>query len=59
MSTYNRCLCEEVKKKYTSCNLKTMEFLDCALIEVCVVIRSKTVYFFFFFFFLIIFLIFP
>ena len=36
-------LYKEVKKKYTGCNLKTMEFLDCALIGVCVVIRSNTV----------------
>ena len=38
------CLYQEVKKKYTGCNLKTMEFLDCALIGVCAVIRSNTVY---------------
>ena len=31
-------------KKYTGCNLKTTEFLDCALIGVCAVIRSNTVY---------------
>ena len=29
---------------YTGCNLKTTEFLDCALIGVCAVIRSNTVY---------------
>ena len=34
---------KEVKKKYTGCNLKTMEFLNCALIEVCAVFRSNTV----------------
>ena len=44
MSTHNICLYKEVKKKYTGCNLKTTEFLDCALIGVCAVIRSNTVY---------------
>ena len=39
MSTHNICLYKEVKKKYTGCNLKTTEFLDCALIGVCAVIR--------------------
>ena len=34
---------QEVKKNYTGCNLKTSEFLDCALIGVCAVIRSNTV----------------
>ena len=43
MSNHNICLYKEVKKKYTGCNLKTMEFLDCALIGVCAVIRSNTV----------------
>ena len=43
MSTHNICLYKEVKKKYTGCNLKTKEFLDCALIGICVVIRSNTV----------------
>ena len=42
MSTHNICLYKEVKKKYTGCNLKTTEFLDCALIGVCAVIRSNT-----------------
>ena len=32
------------KKNYTGCNLKTTEFLDCALIGVCAVIRSNTVF---------------
>ena len=41
MSTHNICLYKEVKKKYTGCNLKTTEFLDCALIGVCAVIRSN------------------
>ena len=43
MSIHNICLYKEVKKKYTGCNLKTTEFLDCALIRVCAVIRSNTV----------------
>ena len=47
MSTHNICLHKEVKKKYTGCNLKTTEFLDCALIGVCAVIRSNTVFFLF------------
>ena len=45
MSLHNICLYKEVKKKYTGCNLKTTEFLDCALIGVCAVIRSNTVFF--------------
>ena len=45
MSTHDICLHKEVKKKYTGYNLKTMEFLDCALIGVCAVIRSNTVMF--------------
>ena len=44
MSTHNICLYKEVKKKYTGCNLKTMEFLDCALTGVCAVIRSYMVW---------------
>ena len=44
MSTHNICLYKEVKKKYTGCNLKTTEFLYCALIGVCAVIRSNTVF---------------
>ena len=43
MSIHNICLYKEVKKKYTGCNLKTTEFLDCALIGVCAVIRPNTV----------------
>ena len=43
ISTYNICLYKEVDKKYTSCNLKTTELLDCALIGVCALIRSNTV----------------
>ena len=43
MSTHNICLYKKVDKKYTGCNLKTTELLDCALIGVCAVIRSNTV----------------
>ena len=43
MRTHNLCLYEEVDKKYTGCNLKTLEFLDCAFIGVCVVIRLNIV----------------
>ena len=43
MVTHNICLYKEVDKKYTGCNLKTTELLDCALIRVCVAIRSNTV----------------
>ena len=37
MDTHNICLKKEVDKKYTGCNQKTMEVLDCALIvgDVC------------------------
>ena len=44
MSTHKICLYKEVDKKYTGCNLKTTKSLDCALIGVCAVIRSNTVY---------------
>ena len=44
MGIQNTCLYKEVDKKYTGCNLKTMELLDCALIRVCAVIRSNTAY---------------
>ena len=40
----NICLYKDVDKKYTGCNLKTTELLDCALIGICAVIRSNTVY---------------
>ena len=43
MSTHNICLYKEVKTKYIGCNLKTTEFLDCALIGVCAVIRLNMV----------------
>ena len=43
MGTHNICLYKKVDKKYTGCNLKTMEFLDCVLIGTSAVIRSSTV----------------
>ena len=33
--TQNTCLYEGVDKKYTGCNLKTKELLDCVLIGAC------------------------
>ena len=44
MSTHNICLYKKVDKKYTGCNLKTTELLDCELIGVCAVIRLNTVH---------------
>ena len=44
MRTHNICLYKKVNKMYTSCNLKTTEFHECALIGVCAVILSNTVY---------------
>ena len=44
MSTDNICLYKEVARKYTCCNLKTTELLDCALIGVCAVIRLNMVF---------------
>ena len=43
MGTHNICLYKEVDKKYTGCNLKTTELLDCALIRVCTVTRLNRV----------------
>ena len=43
MGAHNICLNKEVDKKYTGCNLKTTELLDCALIGVCALNRSNTV----------------
>ena len=43
MCTHIICFYKEVDKKYTSCNLKTTELLDCVLIGICAVIRSNTV----------------
>ena len=53
MVTHNICLYKEVDKKYTGCNLKTMELLDSALIWVCAVIKVNTVLDVFCFFLLI------
>ena len=39
--TNNILLNKEVDKKYSVCNLKTMELLNCELTGVCVVIRSN------------------
>ena len=39
----NICLYKEVDRKYTGCNLKTRELLDCALRGVCVVISLNMV----------------
>ena len=44
MSTHKICLYKKVDKKYTGCNLKTTKLLDRALIGVCAVIRSNTVF---------------
>ena len=43
MGTHNICLNKEVDKKYTDCNLKITELLDCALIGACAVIRLTMV----------------
>ena len=44
MSTHNIYFYkEELKKKYTGCNLNSMEFIDWALIGVCAVIRLNAV----------------
>ena len=42
MGTHNICL-HKLGKKYTGCNLKTLELLDCVLIGVCAVIRLNRV----------------
>ena len=44
MNIHKTCLYKEVDKNYTGCNLKTTKLPDCALIGVCGVIRSNTVY---------------
>ena len=44
MGTNNICLSKDVERNYSGCNLKTKEWLDCALIGVCAVIRSNTVF---------------
>ena len=43
MGTHNICFYKEADIKYTGCNLKTTELLDCTLIGVFAVIRSNTV----------------
>ena len=43
MSTHNTCLYKEVDTKYTGCNLKTMDRLDCALTGICAVVWLNTV----------------
>ena len=44
MGTHNICLYKEEDKKYAGSNLNTTELLDCALIGVCAVIWSNTVF---------------
>ena len=44
MNTHKICLYKEVDKKYTGCNLKTTELLDCALIGICTVIIANTIF---------------
>ena len=44
MVTQNIHLYKEVDKKYTGCNLRTTELLDCALVGVCAIIRSNLVF---------------
>ena len=44
MGTHNIRFYKEVDKKYTGCNLKTTEWLVCALMGVRAVIRSNTLY---------------
>ena len=45
MSSHNICFFfyKEVDKKYTDCNLKTTQLLDCALIGACAVITSNMI----------------
>ena len=45
MGPHKICLYIVVDKKYTGCNLKTTELLDCALIGLCAVIRLNMVLF--------------
>ena len=44
MRMHNICFYKEVDKKYTGCNLKTTELLNCALIGACMAIRWNTLY---------------
>ena len=41
MCTHNICLYKEVNNKYTGCDQKITEWLYCALIGICAVIRSS------------------
>ena len=43
MNTHSICLYKDADIKYTGCNLKTAELLDCVLIGLCAVIRLNTV----------------
>ena len=43
MGTHDICLYKEVDKKYTGCNLKITELVDCVLTGVYAVIRPNTV----------------
>ena len=44
MGTHNICLYKEVDRKYSDCNLKTTELLDCAFVGVCAIIRANVVF---------------
>ena len=44
MGTDKICLYIEVNKKYTGCNLKTTESLDCGLVGVCAIISLNMVF---------------
>ena len=48
MGTHTICLYKVVDNKYTGCDLKTTELLDCALKGAYAVIRSNTVFCFFY-----------
>ena len=43
MGTHIISLYKQVDKKYTGCNLKTTQLINCALIRICAVIRLQTV----------------
>ena len=45
MSTNNICFYKEGDKRTRGCNLKTTKLHDCAIIGVCAVIRSNTIFF--------------
>ena len=48
MGTHSICLCKEVDKRYTGCNLKIKDLLDCVLIGVCSIIMHEYIIFFLF-----------